>query len=445
MNRGVKLGVGVLGLLTATALVAPMFIPVDYVKAQLISQVKKATGRELKIDGAISLHMLPNISIAVEKVTLGNPAGFTTPYFLQVGKMQVGAALMPLLSRQLEVTGITIDDASVHLEENAAGAKNWNFANNSAAKKPAEKIGSASSDAVKPQLKIGDIHLNHSVLTYRVGNRSPIEVRDVTLTVSGADGQSPLTLDLRNASLLGGTAKADVTRNLDSHIAANVKLQGIQIEPLMVAISGESKLQGATDLTLDVTTSGTTPDVMTAGLNGTGNFSVADGALKGYNIGQILREAQKGFVVSNNETRKTDFSELKASFTIANGVVSNEDLTMKSPALRVAGAGTISVPAKTINYKLTPTIVGTFKGQGGRDDATGVAVPLLITGPWNAPKITPDVGGLLEEGLKNPAAMQEKVKAISEQFKQVNSPKDIGKALFGDPATGGGLLGGTKQ
>jgi AsmA protein len=113
------------------------------------------------------------------------------------------------------------------------------------------------------------------------------------------------------------------------------------------------------------------------------------------------------------------------------GVVSNKDLSMKSPVLRLAGSGSISLPARTINYRAVPTLVSSLQGQGAKDKSTGLNVPLLITGPWSAISITPDLEGILTNALTNPEALKENIKGVKEGLKDFNSPKDIGKALLG--------------
>lgn len=65
-------------------------------------------------------------------------------YFVRISTVcETGAALKPLLAKELRITGIALDDATVNLEENKAGAKNWDFASKAAAEPaaPAEKSG----------------------------------------------------------------------------------------------------------------------------------------------------------------------------------------------------------------------------------------------------------------------------------------------------------------
>jgi AsmA protein len=154
-------------------------------------------------------------------------------------------------------------------------------------------------------------------------------------------------------------------------------------------------------------------------LNGTGNFHFTDGALKGRNIAAMMRNIGSAFQQpSANE--KTDFSELSGTFTIAGGIVHNSDLSMKSPLLRVTGAGDADLPNTQIHYMLKPEVVGTLQGQGGKD-AGGIVVPVRIEGPLNNPSYTPDLQAALQENLKNPQAVKDTLKSVKGNAKDLKS------------------------
>jgi len=103
-----------------------------------------------------------------------------------------------------------------------------------------------------------------------------------------------------------------------------------------------------------------------------------------------------------DKNQKTDFSELTATFNIKNGVARNNDLSLKSPLLRVGGEGEINIGADTLNYLVKASIVGTSKGQGGRDtdELKGVTVPVRVTGPLAAPSYKLDFGAMATETAK---------------------------------------------
>jgi AsmA protein len=105
----------------------------------------------------------------------------------------------------------------------------------------------------------------------------------------------------------------------------------------------------------------------------------------------------KGAARANDPSKRTDFSEITASFTIRNGVAHNEDLVGKAPLFRVTGAGDIDIGSSTLNYGAKATLVATSKGQGGRDLANlaGVTIPVRATGAIEKPDITVDFAELI--------------------------------------------------
>lgn len=229
-------------------------------------------------------------------------------------------------------------------------------------------------------------------------------------------------------SLYGGTASGNVKASAGGAVAVNLAAKNIQIEPLMTALSGKSRLAGSTNLTLNVNGTGKSQRAIVSSLGGNASLSVENGAILGINIGKFLRDAKQGFL-GDSSSERTDFAELTANFTIASGIVSNSDLAMKAPLLRLGGKGTVNLPAKTIDYTLMPKISATSKGQGGTDDKAGIAIPLRITGPWSKPGIIPDVAGALQENLKDPEALKQNLKGLNESIKDLNSKDDLKRAL----------------
>jgi len=108
-------------------------------------------------------------------------------------------------------------------------------------------------------------------------------------------------------------------------------------------------------------------------------------------------------------SKKTDFSEASASFAIKQGVARNDDLTAKSPFIRLGGAGDIDIGASTINYLAKASLVATSKGQGGQDLSrlANVTVPVKLTGPLEKPNVEVDYGALA--AAAGIGAVQEKI------------------------------------
>ncbi|HEX5611325.1 MAG TPA: AsmA-like C-terminal region-containing protein, partial [Burkholderiales bacterium] len=126
-----------------------------------------------------------------------------------------------------------------------------------------------------------------------------------------------------------------------------------------------------------------------------------DGAVKGINIGEAIQDVRSVLgqksAKGNDPSKRTDFSEITASFAIKNGVAHNSDLQGKAPLFRLGGAGDVDIGNSTINYGAKAALVATSKGQGGRDlsNLAGVTIPVRITGPLDKPDITVDYAELI--------------------------------------------------
>ena len=90
--------------------------------------------------------------------------------------------------------------------------------------------------------------------------------------------------------------------------------------------------------------------------------------MTGSPLDEEIREAQAKLegqpAPKQQEPNRTDFALLRGSATVNQGLVSNDDLVMKSPLLRITGAGEISLPQEAIDYTLTTKFVGSLEGHG---------------------------------------------------------------------------------
>ncbi|MGZ9038979.1 MAG: AsmA family protein, partial [Burkholderiales bacterium] len=208
------------------------------------------------------------------------------------------------------------------------------------------------------------------------------------------------------AQLYQGTLNGSLSAQAAASPVFNVKqtLSGVSVGPLLRDAAQIDTLEGKGTVSADLATQGATLDALKKALNGTASVNLADGSIKGMDIGATIRNARanidrlRGQPVqpSNNMAQKTDFTELKATFTIRNGVARNNDLSLKSPLLRVGGAGDIDIGNDRLNYVLNATVVATSKGQGGRDvsDLSGLTVPVKLTGALGAPQWSVDFAGM---------------------------------------------------
>ena len=254
-----------------------------------------------------------------------------------------------------------------------------------------------------------------------------------------------LVADLSKMALYDGAGKARLTVNgagAVPAIAAAVDLAGVQANPLLRDAAGFEKLEGTANADFSVNAQGKSQRALVSALSGVGQVRFLDGAIRGINLAAMVRNVTSAFLdPAARETQKTDFAELGGTFTIDRGILVNNDLLLKSPLLRLAGKGTVSLPPRTLNYRLEPQIAATTEGQGGRTDVGGVKVPVVVSGPWDNLSYTPDLTGAIEgiakdprkalEGLKNMIPGQGQSSGGSGGGAAQPNPADALKKLFG--------------
>ena len=244
----------------------------------------------------------------------------------------------------------------------------------------------------------------------RIGSLKVANIKstNVRLDVKARNGQvniAPLSANLYQGSMNGSVS---VNAQATPSIAINQNLSGINVAPLLKDAANFDTLEGKGNVGINLTMQGTTISAMKKALNGNLSLNLADGAIKGINVAKKLRDAQGMFgkggasaqTQSANKDEKTDFSELKASFKVNNGVAHNDDLSLKSPLIRVAGAGDINIGNDSINYVAKATLVKTLEGQGGKDNLAGLTVPVRVSGPFTDLKYTLDFGAMVGEVAK---------------------------------------------
>ena len=210
-----------------------------------------------------------------------------------------------------------------------------------------------------------------------------------------------LEIDPLTAGLYGGTLAGALGADADGNrVRVKVAAKGVAIGPLLRDAAQKDLLEGKGDVSLDVQSAGATVPALKKALGGSARVDLKDGAIKGINLAEGARNLKSAVGVKqakSDPAQKTDFSEMRASFAIRNGVAHNEDLKAQSPFLRLGGAGDIDIGGDQINYEAKVTLAATSKGQGGRDvsNVAGVTVPVKLSGPLEAPQWHVDYSALL--------------------------------------------------
>jgi AsmA protein len=224
---------------------AAMVVPLRSLRGPIEAAASQALDRDVRIAGSLHLTLFPDFGISLKNVSIANSPGAHDPDMVTVGKIVVGAKLMPLLSGRLVTTKVVLKEPVIHLELGKDGVANWQFG--------ARTQGIAENPFSDGRLGIKNAKIENGEVTYfdaTTGKTQTLSAVSLTLAMSGpkADGHK-LTID--------GTAKHDSVPlklaasldDLDGFIKGGASKGRVQIgSPIVNAdFSGQLAVGGTLD------------------------------------------------------------------------------------------------------------------------------------------------------------------------------------------------------
>ena len=224
---------------------------------------------------------------------------------------------------------------------------------------------------------------------------------------------SSLTAGLYGGKLAGALS---VDAAQGNQLATKMSLAGISIEPLLMDLAQRNVLSGTGSLALDLKTAGANAYAMKSGLGGTLQVRLRDGAVKGINLTQTLRELKAALkpeaqdeTVPADTSKQTAFSEMDADLAFTKGVASVKRLNVVSPLLRVTQGepATIDFVKSELDLVARARVVNPAADPEGKEliDLKDVTIPVHVRGPFEKPTYTllwkDAIAGILKRGLEN--------------------------------------------
>jgi AsmA protein len=243
-----------------------------------------------------------------------------------------------------------------------------------------------------------------------------------------------LKASFANLGAYGGQASGEVIVDASSGsptYAMHGDIVGVRALPLLTSLADFDKIDGKMQAKIAAQSTGASQHAIMANMSGTAFVVFQDGAIRGVNIAQMIRSLTASTLNGwqEQEQQSTDLTQLSASFKIDHGQAVTTDFNLVGPLVRVTGVGTIDLGTKQMGFRVEPKLVLTTEGQGRTTDPVGFGIPVMIEGPWSAPRIYPDMQGIMD----NPDAAYAKL-------------REMGKGLFGANGAGlgniGSMLGG---
>lgn len=202
MSRLIRILLILIVLVVGAAFIIPPLIPATAYRDQVQAAAREALNRDVILAGDISLALLPQVQVRARDVRIANEEGFGDEAFAEMGEMRVAVALLPLLSRTIEIQEFVLVDPSIRLTQRG-NRNNWTFSPAdaaAAAAAPASNGGFRRPGALPIETTFGDVRIENASITFDDGVQ--------TRRISGLDLAVALP-SLDQPVLLTGSLNAD--------------------------------------------------------------------------------------------------------------------------------------------------------------------------------------------------------------------------------------------
>ncbi len=182
-------------LVVIVAFVLPMVIdPNDY-KDTIANKVKDQIGREIHLDGQIQWKVFPWLALTLNDVKLDNEKGFKGKSLAEIQKLTARVKIMPLLSKNIEIGRVAVEDAQINLQISKKGNSNWQSILTNL-EKGSNSDDSSNEGSSSGSLNIAGIDLKNINLNYTdLQSGTKAIVTQFNLTTGEISKTSPVQLD----------------------------------------------------------------------------------------------------------------------------------------------------------------------------------------------------------------------------------------------------------
>lgn len=354
----------------------PFLINVNSFRPKIESEASAALGRQVTI-GTLSLAILSG-SVRADNIAIADDPAFGKSPFVTAKSLKVGVELIPLVfSKQLNVTGVTVDAPQITLLKAANGK--WNFSTiGGAAQKSPEPTKSGESQPTS--FSVAKLNVKHGKLLVGKAKASAklVLYDNVNISVSNFSFTSEFPFELAAQLPGGGDMKI-------SGKAGPINAEDASKTPLETAVKVNNMNIGALGL-IDPST----------GIAGLANF---DGTLSsdgsqakavGLFTGKQLKFSTKGSPAPKTVTIK---HAVNVNLAQQSGTITQGDVTIGSAQAHLTGTFQIQGEAEVVNLKLdAPNMsvdelqamlpsVGVVLPSGSQLKGGTLSAALTLTGP----------------------------------------------------------------
>jgi len=329
MNKYLRFALIGLGSLLVLLMVAPLLVPTEsFIRATEVV-ASRVSGMAVKIN-SLSLRALPQPMVLVEGLTIRNAKGDAPRAMIASGRALI--ALWPLLYGRVEFTGVRFRDVILSISKQAAG----------------ENVRIVHVDMLRGSIKPERGEVRHSYW---------------------------------KARMYGGIIHMDATvstsKSAQQRVSARLKMDKIQVQPLVADVTGIEKVSGMLSSTLDIEATGVEVEAMLGSLKVDGPIHMTDVKITNMDASHVLKDKKSGQVKLQLKQKPTEFKFLNLVLHIRGRDASLEDIALYSSRLEATGKITVKNGSQ-LEGKIIPS------GLSGL-----VGITMLVSGTLEHPEMRP--------------------------------------------------------
>lgn len=278
--------------------------------------------------------------------------------------------------------------------------------------------------------------------SFKIGRAflSGMEFENLELGLNSSGGRlrlHPLAADFYDGSY-SGDVRIDASGNVPS-VAANENISGVNLASLAKAMFDQENITGTINGGFVLGGSGQSLSAIRRDLDGSMSIELTDGAWEGTDVWHNLRSARATFrqepVPEPTLPARTEFSTVKATGVVTDGIFENDDFLAELPFLQLTGRGMVDLTSTEVDYALNVHVLDRPEFMSGATpeelaDFTETVVPLKITGLLSSPTVRPDIEGIFR------GRVEEAIEEKKEEFKNQLLNRLIGGSAAPEPAAG---------
>ncbi|MEM6310658.1 MAG: AsmA family protein [Pseudomonadota bacterium] len=186
------LGAVVLVIIVATG--ALFLLPGERVAQVAADQLRVITGRDVQINGDVSMTFWPVLGANVGGLEVGNAEWSEQGPMLTAENASIGVEMGPLLGGEIRITHIRAQSPTIRLQSKSDGRASWQFTD---ATGEAQIETETSPETERQALSIAKLEVTDATLIYDAEGADVISYSNVDLTLDWPDRDGPAKIDAK--------------------------------------------------------------------------------------------------------------------------------------------------------------------------------------------------------------------------------------------------------